>query len=79
MSNENPDLSHNFLQSLIVLNYWHNEMYSDVLRPYFNKTIKVDNYSLKTLVILFKARGFCSASLNRTVGVLCYNIFCQFN
>lgn len=71
MSNENPDLSHDLLQSLIVLNYWHNEMYSDVLRPYFNKTIKIDDYSLKTLIVLFKTRGFCCASLNRTVGIIC--------
>jgi len=44
-------------------------MYSDVLRLYFNKTVKIDDSSLKTLVILFKTRGFCSASLNKTVSI----------
>lgn len=67
MSNEYPDLSHNLLQSLIVLSYWHNEMHSDILRLYFNKTVRIDDYSLETLIVLFKARGFCSTSLNRTV------------
>jgi len=48
-------------------------MYSDVLRLYFNKTVKIDDPSLKTLVILFKTRGFCSVSLNKTVSIKCYH------
>lgn len=71
MSSENSDLSHKLLQSIIVLINWHDEMYSDVLRPYFNKTVKIDDPSLKTLVILFKTRGFCSASLNKMVSITC--------
>lgn len=69
MSNESIDLSHNLLQSLIVLNNWYDEMYSDVLRPYLNKTMKFNDFSLKTLVVLFKTRGFYSISFNRTVSV----------
>lgn len=70
MSNENSDLSHHLLQSLIVLKNWNDDMYSDVLRPYFNKTVKIDDHSLKTLIVLFKTRGFCSVSLNKTVSVI---------
>ncbi|XP_026809071.1 serine-protein kinase ATM isoform X1 [Rhopalosiphum maidis] len=70
MSNENADLSHSLLHSLIVLINWHDEMYYDVLRLYFNKTIKIDDSSLKTLVVLFKTRGFCSNSLNKTNMIL---------
>lgn len=70
VSNDNTDVSHNLLQSLIVLRNWNDEMYSDVLRPYFNKIIKVDNHSLKTLIVLFKARGFCTVSLNKTVSIV---------
>ncbi|XP_029344827.1 serine-protein kinase ATM [Acyrthosiphon pisum] len=69
-SNENSDLSHNLLHSLIELINWQDEMYSDVLRLYFNKTVKIDDSSLKTLVILFKKRGFCSATLNSTNMIL---------
>jgi len=69
MSNENADLSHSLLHSLIVLINWHDEMYYDVLRLYFNKTIKIDDSSLKTLVVLFKTKGFCSNSLNKTVNI----------
>ncbi|XP_060874698.1 serine-protein kinase ATM isoform X2 [Metopolophium dirhodum] len=69
-SNENSDLSHNLLHSLIVLINWQDEMYSDVLRLYFNKTVKIDDSSLKTLVILFKTRGFCSVTLNKTNMIL---------
>lgn len=69
MSHENPDLLHELLQSLIVFKNWNDEMYSDVLRLYFNKTVKYDNYSLKTLIVLFKSRGFCSTSLNKTVDI----------
>lgn len=47
-------------------------MYSDVLRPYFNKTVKINDYSLKTLTILFKIRGFCNVSLNITVCIMLY-------
>lgn len=57
------------MHSLIVLIHWQDEMYSDVLRLYFNKTVKIDDSSLKTLVILFKTRGFCSVSLNKTVSI----------
>ncbi|CAH1736405.1 unnamed protein product, partial [Aphis gossypii] len=70
MSNEDSDLSHSLLHSLIVLINWHNEMYSDILRLYFSKTIKINDPSLKTLVVLFKTRGFCSASLNETNMIL---------
>jgi len=73
MSNEDSDLSHSLLHSLIVLINWHNEMYSDILRLYFSKTIKINDPSLKTLVVLFKTRGFCSASLNKTVNIKFYN------
>lgn len=73
LSNENSDLSHNLLHSLIVLINWQDEMYSDVLRIYFNKTVKIDDPSLKTLVILFKTRGFCSVSLNKTVSIKYYH------
>jgi len=69
MSNEHSDLSHNLLHSLIILINWHDEMYTDVLRLYFNKTVKIDDPSLKTLVVLFKTRGFCSAFLNNTVNI----------
>lgn len=75
LSNENSEVSHNFLQSLIVLNNWHDEMYSDVLRPYFNKTVKIDDHSLKTLIVLFNTRGFCNVSFNRTVNITCDKIF----
>lgn len=47
-------------------------MYSDILRLYFNKTVKIDDPSLKTLIVLFKTRGFCSASLNKAVSITCY-------
>lgn len=70
MSNENPHLSHNLLQSLITLNNWHNDMYFDVLRLYLNKSIKIDNYSLKTLIVLFRTRGFCVTLLNKTVNTI---------
>lgn len=72
MSNENSDVSHNLLQSLIFFKYWHTELYSDVLRPYFNKTVKIDDHSLKTLVVLFKIKGFCSAALSNTVSIVIY-------
>lgn len=48
-------------------------MYSDILRLYFNKTVKIDDPSLKTLVVLFKTRGFCSTSLNKAVSITCYH------
>lgn len=73
MSNEDSDLSHSLLHSLIVLIDWHDEMYSDILRLYFSKTIKMNDPSLKTLVFLFKTRGFCSSSLNKTVFIKFYN------
>jgi len=70
MSNENPDLSHNLLQSLILLNNWSNEKYFDVLRLYFNKSVQIDDDSLKTLIVLFKTQGFCGAFLNKTVNTI---------
>lgn len=73
MSNEDSDLSHSLLHSLIVLINWNDEMYSDILRLYFSKTIKINDPSLKTLVVLFKTRGFCNASLNKTVNIKFYN------
>lgn len=72
MSNENPDVSHNLLQTLISLKNWHDDMYCDVLRPYFNKTVKINDHSLKTLTVLFKTRGFCFTSLNNTVSKYYY-------
>jgi len=48
-------------------------MYSDILRLYFNKTVKIDDPSLKTLIVLFKSRGFCSAFLNKAVSITFYN------
>jgi len=70
MSNENPGLSHNLLQSLISSNNWCDERYSDVLRLYFNKSIPIDDHSLKTLIVLFKTRGFCGVFLNNTVNTI---------
>lgn len=70
ISNDHPDVSHNILQSLILFNNWNDEMYSDVLRPYFNKTVKINDYSLKTLIVLFKTRGFCNISFNITVSII---------
>lgn len=72
MSNENSDVSHNLLQTLILLKNWHGDMYCDVLRPYFNKIVKLDNHSLKTLIILFKTRGFCYTSLNNAVSIVIF-------
>lgn len=72
MSNEDSDLSHNLLQSYIVFINWYDEMYSDILRPFLNKTIKINDSSLKTLIVLFKIRGFCSVSFNRTVSIIYY-------
>jgi hypothetical protein len=71
MSNENVDVSHDLLQSLIILKTnWCDEMFIDVLRPYLNKTVKIDDYSLKTLIVLFKTKGFCSTSINVTVSII---------
>lgn len=71
MSNENSDVSHDLLQSLIILKTnWCDEIYIDVLRPYFNKIVKIDDYSLKTLIVLFKTKGFCSTALNVTVSII---------
>lgn len=46
-------------------------MYSDVLRPYFNKAVKIDNPSLNTLIVLFTTKGVCNVTLNRTVSIIC--------
>lgn len=72
VSNDTPEISHDLVQSLILLNNnWHNEMYSDVLRLYFNKAVKIDNPSLNTLIVLFKTKGVCNVTLNRTVSIIC--------
>lgn len=79
MSSENSDVSHNLLQSLInVKTNWCDEMYIDVLRSYFNKTVKIDDYSLKTLIVLFKTKGFCRKVLNESVSTICYNNYLDF-
>lgn len=44
-------------------------MYADVLRPYINKTLKLNNQSLKTLIVLFETRGFSSIILSKAVSI----------
>lgn len=59
---------------ILLNNNWNNEMYSDVLRPYFNKTIKIDNTSLNTLIVLFKTRGVHIVTLNNIVSIIIYKL-----
>ncbi|XP_050425429.1 serine-protein kinase ATM isoform X2 [Adelges cooleyi] len=65
-SNENLESSHSLLQALIISDHWHDELYIDTLRPYFNNTIKINDNSLKTLIVLFKKRGYSNKAFNKS-------------
>ncbi|XP_050523942.1 serine-protein kinase ATM isoform X2 [Daktulosphaira vitifoliae] len=65
-SNDNLETSHNLLQSLILSNYWQNELYVEIIRLYVNKIVEPNDFSLRTLIVLFKEKDYLGHTNNES-------------